>query len=206
MKLISRPFKKILLWLYKCFYVRHIKLWLEIEEINRLEHSLAAVGTNLTLKFPSRIYNPQYIRLGNNFAASVGLNIEAIDNYQGQVYTPEINIGDEVTCISNCRIRCINRIAIGNHVLIASNVLITDHFHGSITSEALRLPPEQRHLVSKGPIIIGDEVWIGENVCILPGVTIGRGSIIGAGAVVTRDVPAATVVGGVPAKYIRSLL
>ncbi len=55
------------------------------------------------------------------------------------------------------------------------------------------------------PIHIGKRVWIGSNATVLPGVTIGDGAVVAAGAVVTRDVPANTVVGGVPAKVIRHI-
>jgi acetyltransferase-like isoleucine patch superfamily enzyme len=58
---------------------------------------------------------------------------------------------------------------------------------------------------SKGPVIIEDGVWIGEGACVLPGVRVGRFAIVGANAVVTRDVPPYTVVGGVPARPIRTL-
>ena len=56
---------------------------------------------------------------------------------------------------------------------------------------------------NKGDIIIGNDVWVGYNAIILSGVTIGDGAIIGTGAVVTKDVPAYTIVGGIPAKIIR---
>ncbi|MBI5204619.1 MAG: CatB-related O-acetyltransferase [Nitrospirae bacterium] len=56
---------------------------------------------------------------------------------------------------------------------------------------------------SKGPVIIGNDVWIGDSVIILPGVQVGDGAIIGAGSVVTKNVPPYTIVGGVPAKKIR---
>lgn len=55
----------------------------------------------------------------------------------------------------------------------------------------------------KGPIIIGDDVWIGFNATILSGVNVGKGAVIAAGSVVTKDIPAYAIVGGVPAKVIR---
>ena len=55
------------------------------------------------------------------------------------------------------------------------------------------------------PIHIGRHVWIGANATVLPGVTIGEGAIVAAGAVVTKDVPKNTMVGGVPARVIRTI-
>lgn len=55
------------------------------------------------------------------------------------------------------------------------------------------------------PIRIGNNVWIGAQATVLPGVTIGDGAIVGAGAVVTRDVPANVIVGGIPAKIIKKI-
>ena len=65
--------------------------------------------------------------------------------------------------------------------------------------------PLKRPLVSKGGVVIGDNVWICDNVCILSGVTIGNGAVVAANAVVTHDVPPYTMVAGVPAKVIKSL-
>jgi acetyltransferase-like isoleucine patch superfamily enzyme len=131
--------------------------------------------------------------------------MEAWDSYSGQRFSPEIIIGDNVNMNTDCHIGCINKIVIGNNVLMASRIYISDHSHGEVTAEALKLPPVQRPLYSKGPVIIGDNVWIGEGVCIMPGVTVGENAIIGANAVVTKDVPAKAVVGGNPARLIRQL-
>ena len=59
--------------------------------------------------------------------------------------------------------------------------------------------------MTAAPIVLGRNVWVGSNSTILQGVTIGDGAIIAAGAVVTKDVPANTVVGGVPARHIRNI-
>ena len=65
--------------------------------------------------------------------------------------------------------------------------------------------PEKRAAMTPAPIVLGKRVWVGSNSTILQGVTIGDNAIIAAGAVVTKDVPANTVVGGVPAKFIRNI-
>ena len=65
--------------------------------------------------------------------------------------------------------------------------------------------PEKRANMLPSPVKIGNAVWIGAHATILPGVSIGNGAIVAAGAVVTKDVPENTVVGGVPAKVIKTV-
>ena len=84
-------------------------------------------------------------------------------------------------------------------------MLISDNAHGKNIIEQLKLPPRQRPLYTKGPVVIGNNVWIGNNACILSGVTIGDGAVIGANSVVTHDVPAYSVAAGIPAKIIKQL-
>ncbi len=84
-------------------------------------------------------------------------------------------------------------LTIGNHVDIASGVWIYNSEH-DIHSEDMR-PIE-------APVVIEDYVFIGPRAIILPGVTIGKGAVVAAGAVVTKDVPARAIVGGVPAQTI----
>ena len=84
-------------------------------------------------------------------------------------------------------------------------VMLNDNSHGLFNKEELQIQPNLRPLYSKGPIIIEENIWIGEMVCILGGVHIGKAAIIAAGAVVTKDIPAYSIVAGVPAKVIKIL-
>ena len=106
-------------------------------------------------------------------------------------YDPKnIEIGSDTHIGDNCFLDGRNAIIIGNHVDIASQVLIYNEEH-NIDSEKFE--------AISGPVEIGDYVFVGPRAIILPGVKIGRGAIIAAGAVVTKDVSEFTVVGGVPA-------
>lgn len=108
-------------------------------------------------------------------------------------------IGDYAHIVAN------NSVTIGNNVLMASRIFITDSNHGTYGGEECSSPfenPNDRALSYKS-VVIGDNVWIGENVCILPGVEIGNGCIIGAGAIVTKSVPDNCIVAGNPAKIIK---
>ena len=124
---------------------------------------------------------------------------------RGKKFSPYFQIGDHSSFGDNGHISCINKIIIGNNVRIGRKVFITDNAHGASKKELLDIRPNLRPLYSKGPVIIGDSVWIGEMVCIMPNVNIGQGAIIGANAVVTKNVPPYCVVGGNPARIIKDL-
>lgn len=116
---------------------------------------------------------------------------------------PTLEIGRNVSIGEGAHITAANQIRLGNHVLLGKQVTISDNNHGDGTRAQTDIPPNQRPLVSKGPIVIEDNVWIGDKATILGGVTIGRGAVVAANSVVTQDVPAAAVVAGVPARPIR---
>lgn len=104
---------------------------------------------------------------------------------------------------NNCQVNenvYIQSAIIGNYVLIAQNVAILSvtHLFG-----ALDVPIRKQGSTKSCPVTIEDDVWVGRNAIVMPGLTIGRGAVIGAGAVVTKDVPAYAIVGGVPAKLIK---
>jgi len=114
-------------------------------------------------------------------------------------YGQNIHIGDHVYLNVLCTILDCNEVRIGHHVMIGPAVQIYTAAH-LLQAEA-RI---QGWEVAK-PVVIEDNVWIGGGAILLPGVTIGRNAVVGAGAVVSRDVPANTVVAGNPARVIREI-
>lgn len=100
-------------------------------------------------------------------------------------------------------ITAMGHMRIGDYFLTGRWVTITDNGHGETTVQEMQQPPAGRRLYSKGNVTIGNNVWIGDKATVLPGVTIGDGVIIAANAVVTKDVPAYSVVAGNPAKIIK---
>ncbi|TKT87649.1 acyltransferase [Dyadobacter frigoris] len=129
-------------------------------------------------------------------------------------YGGEITIGNRCFIGEGSRIWSGNKISIGNDVLISHNVNIIDT--NSHEMDHIERAEGFVHLINVGypkgpvnintaPIIIGNNVWINFNSIILKGVNIGDGAIIAAGSLVTKDVPAFTVVGGNPARVIKNL-
>jgi maltose O-acetyltransferase len=115
------------------------------------------------------------------------------------IHTPErVSIGARCAIAEFVHMWGGGGITIGNDVMIASHAVITSLTHDT------RAAVYRESLIRK-PVVIEDNVWIGAGAVILPGVSIGSGSVVGAGSVVTRDVPAGTVVVGVPARAIRSV-
>lgn len=97
--------------------------------------------------------------------------------------------------------RFYGKIVMGNDVMIGTECLIYTQNHAFENTEiSMRLQGPQ----AEKPVVIGNDVWIGGRVIILPGVHIGNGAIIGAVSVVTKDVPDYAIVGGNPAKIIRT--
>lgn len=154
---------------------------------------------------PVYLRGGEYIFVGARFSSLARLRLECWDEYAGVRYHPTLRIGKDVHLNYGTHIGCINCVIIGDNVLIGSNVLITDHQHGSMTFLDMLLPPATRKLISKGPVVIGDGVWIGENAVVMPNVTIANGSIVGANSVVTKSFGPFSLIAGVPAKLIRQI-
>ena len=152
-----------------------------------------------------RLKGLKYISIGEKTYIASGVQLTAWDSHNGHQFTPSIVIGNRCSIRNNAHITAIDSITIGNDLLTGTNVLITDNSHGKSCRDHMSLPFAERPLYSKGPVIIGNNVWLGNNVCVMPGVTIGDGAIIGANSVVTHDVPAYAVACGIPAKVVKQL-
>lgn len=156
------------------------------------------------IRLPFDIRNQQNIRIGDHFTSGFGCRLEAHPLKSG---SREIClfIGRNVEINDYVHIAAGKEVRIGDNVLIASKVFISDINHGTYTGadqDSPLTPPNSRALSSK-PVIISDNVWLGEGVCIMAGVKIGAGSIIGAGSVVTKDIPANCIAVGSPAKVVK---
>lgn len=159
-------------------------------------------GKNPFIKI-CKVMNPQYMSIGEGAYINKDCVFECWDLFNNITYHPYLSIGKKANIGEYTHISCVERIEIGDNLLTGRFVIITDNSHGNSNCiDELFIPPIERPLVAN-PVKIGNNVWIGDRVAILPGVTVGDGAVIGSNAVVTKDVPARSVVAGVPAKIIR---
>lgn len=110
----------------------------------------------------------------------------------------ELTIGKRCFFNHNCSITAAESVRIGDGCMFANNLVLVDHDH-TVGSDGAHKE------LSTAPVVIGNRVWCGANVTILKGVRIGDGAVIAAGAVVTKDIPAHEVWGGVPARFIKKV-
>ena len=111
----------------------------------------------------------------------------------------EVSIGAKTVLGQECTISCFQHVSIGRECIIADRVMFIDFDHGVVDVER----PIRDQGIYKRDVRIGHNVWIGYGACFLRGVSTGDNAVIGTNSVVTRDVPANAVSGGVPAKVLR---
>ena len=166
---------------------------------------------NLVIDKPRRIIHPECMHIGDDVYLGPSSMIIAIKSYpdqgmnppakiQSSQYSPSIKIGSRVNSSGNLTIAALCEVDIGDDVLFASNVNITDGLHGY---QNTNLPYKYQPMERIRPIKIGQGCWIGQNVVILPGVTIGEMSIVGANSVITKDLPSRCIAIGSPAKITK---
>ena len=157
-------------------------------------------GVNFSMGENIVMNNPQCVFLGDNVGVGANTYFGPVTSYMGVAYNPKIIIGDGTWVGKNCSLAAIDRVEIGKNVLFAGHVHITDHSHGY---EDITKPMNVQRLTSKGPVIIEDDCWLGFSCEILSGVHIGKHCVVAARAVVTKDVPAYSIVAGNPARVIK---
>jgi lipopolysaccharide O-acetyltransferase len=113
-----------------------------------------------------------------------------------------ITIGSGTGIVSDCVLSAASSITIGERVLFARGIYVSDHSHAFDDPDtAIR----DQGIDRVAPVVIEDGAWLGENVVVCPGVTIGRRAVVGANSVVIRDIPARTVAVGAPARAVRQI-
>lgn len=155
----------------------------------------------------------KHVAVGRDTIIYERVQLQAITKgVNGEIYSPQIVIGEDTLVQRDCQITASNKVIIGNHVDIAARTLITDTVHGDFSplsftfNNGSDIPDvflknaRTRDYVSKGPVVIEDNVHIGMNCIIMPGVTIGHNSIVSAGTVVNKKVPPYSIVSGNPCK------
>ena len=154
------------------------------------------------IRFPIDIRGKKFIQVSKGFTTGVGCRIEAYPKTDKKV----LFFGENFQMNDYVHITAMESVKIGNNVLLASKIYISDCSHGSYSGDENDSYPDSiphdRPLSSK-PVAIEDNVWLGEFVSVLPGVTIGKGSIVGANSVVSKNLPPYVIAVGTPAKPIK---
>lgn len=194
----------------------HIKIWCskksQKEYIKRCQIHFSCILRSFSTRFDNPIDNRIYLTIGKDCIVSGAFIFES---QEGQITIGEHCYIGNGTYISR------SQIEIGNNVIIAWGCTIYDHDSHSLNYMDRRkdiddvlnnirngknfiLNKDWSNVNSK-PIKICDDAWIGMNVLILKGVTIGEGAVVAAGSVVTKDVPAWTIVAGNPATVVKKI-
>jgi acetyltransferase-like isoleucine patch superfamily enzyme len=161
---------------------------------NELFQEAVRIGMELNTKY----HTPEELReiMGRLIGKQVDRSFRMFPPFYTD-FGKNITIGKDVFINSGCHFQDQGGIEIGDGALIGHNVVLATINHD--------LNPKENRKNHYAAIKIGAHVWIGSNATILPGVTIGDYAVVAAGAVVTQDVPAMTVVGGVPARVLKTI-
>lgn len=171
---------------------------LDTPEIHRFMNEMSDEARRITFELNGAYHTPEEIRalLSRLFGKEVDDSLRVFPPFYTD-FGKNITLGKNVFINACCHFQDHGGVTLGDDCLIGHNVVFATLNHG--------IAPEKRASTYPAPIRIGRKVWIGSNSTILQGVTIGDNAIVAAGSVVTKDVPANTIVGGVPAKYIKGI-
>jgi acetyltransferase-like isoleucine patch superfamily enzyme len=158
----------------------------------------ASFGARSVLETPIRLTGERRIAIGSFVYVGAGSWLHVEGDGDGVALT----LGDGTSIAGNCVLSAAASIRLGNNVLIARGVYISDHSHAYADTARAVL---DQGITEVAPVEIGDGAWLGENVVVGPGVKVGRGAVVGANSVVLEDVPDFAVAVGAPARVVRLL-
>ena len=178
-------------------YVKERKA-LDTDEIHQFMHDMSDEARRITFELNMVYRSQEEIReiLSRLFGYQVPSTLRVFPPFYTD-FGKNIKVGENVFINACCHFQDHGGVVIEDNCQIGHNVVFATLNHG--------IAPEDRYNTYPAPIVLGKNVWVGANSTILQGVTIGDNAIIGAGAVVTKDVRANTIVGGVPARVIKRI-
>lgn len=181
-------------------FLEHVNSGAVIEggsEHHRFMHDAAQEALRVVAELNSGYRTPEDVRslLTRLTGKTVHESVAVFPPFYSE-FGKNLTLGEGVFINIGCRFQDTGGITIGAGTLIGHGSTLTTLNHAT--------DPDRRADMMPAPIVIGRKAWLGASVTVVPGVTIGDGAIVAAGAVVTRDVPANAIVGGVPAKLIRT--
>lgn len=171
---------------------------LNTPEIHKFMDEMSDEARKVTFRLNADYHTPDEVRafISELFGKPVPQSLRIFPPFYTD-FGKNIEVGENVFINACCHFQDHGGVVIGDGCQIGHNVVFATLNHG--------MKPEDRPTTYPAPIVLGKNVWGGSNATILQGVTIGDNSVVAAGAVVTKDVPADTVVGGVPAKVIKKI-
>ena len=160
----------------------------------------AALGEGSIVHPPALIINPHRVHMGAGVVVHPGAFFSVVEENEGKRYDGRLVIGDRVRIGFDVSIGVSGLVEIGDDVLTADRVYIGDTYH---EYRDVTRPVGRQGIADPRPVSIGRGAFLGVGCAVLQGVTIGEGAYVGANAVVTRDVPAFSLVVGNPARVVR---
>ncbi|EEF62375.1 transferase hexapeptide repeat containing protein [Pedosphaera parvula Ellin514] len=157
------------------------------------------IGAHSRISPPFRCWGLNQMRLGERVNIESDCWIHVVDG-DGDESSAKLVIGSHCGIGMGATISAARQVVLGEHVLLARNVYISDHAHAF---EDITIPIMHQGINNIKPVSIGKHTWLGQNVVVLPGVTIGEHCVIGANSVVNSSIPDYSVAVGSPARVVK---
>lgn len=179
-------------------YIAEQRKPLDTPEVLRYMDKMSDEARRITFELNNAYHTPDEVRmlLSRLFGQEVPPSLRVFPPFYTD-FGKNIHIGENVFVNACCHFQDHGGVIIGDGCQIGHNVVFATLNHV--------LQPEHRKSTCPAPIILGRNVWVGSNSTLLQGISVGDNAVIAAGAVVTKDIPADTIAGGIPAKPIKSI-